>query len=192
MARPPPRFIITITKDQWIALMTKTRSNAEMILDSIEKTIGTPSNPIHPGANVYGKFMNFVLMTHAVEEYGKVLYLKDITPNSNGDYDIEYDYDKKGKTSKGLFKNHNHKFDLAIADLNELAIVHEGSFSDDFDSKSFDTDTAADWDSRLNIMNTDIDQDGNPIDITSTIDLDTLRQSVFDFKTKLLTFVIPK
>ncbi len=191
MLKPPLRFIITLTKDQWILLMTKTRSNVELILDSIEKTIGTPSDHIHPGANIYGKFIQFVALTHAVEEYGKLLYVLSLTPNANGKYEVEYNYDGKDKTSRGLFKNHNYKFGLAEKDLGPILTVRKGSFSDDFQKSAFDTDTKVEWDARLNILNTDIDQDGNPTNIYSSVDLDMLRQSVCDFKPKVMNFQIP-
>jgi len=169
--------------------MTKIRSNIESILESIQKTIGTKSNPIHSGANVYGKFIQYTAFTHAVEEYGKLLYVHSLTPDVNNEYRIEYD---KKETSNGLFKDHAHKFDLAQNDLGAITKVHEGAFSSAFSKTSFDTDTDADWDSRVNILNTDIDANGNPTNIYSSIDLDMLRQSTDDFLSKIRGFQILK
>lgn len=191
MSRPPKRHIITITKSQWIALMTKTRSNAESLVDVIEKSIGTPTQIIRVGGNAYTKLAYFATLTHAIEEYGKLLYLKGLSPNASGNYEIEYDKGGRQNVSRGLFKDHDYKINLAISDLNSSLEVHKGIMDDNFDNKIMDTDTKIDWNARLNIYNTDIDLEGNPTNIYSTIDLDLLRQSIFDFKTHLLGFRIP-
>jgi hypothetical protein len=52
--------------------------------------------------------------------------------------------------------------------------------------------TQVEWDARLNILNTDIDQAGNPTNIYYSVNLDMLRQSVCDFKPKVVNFQIPK
>ncbi len=185
MARRP---FINLTHDQWTALMTKTRANAESILTHIENTIGNTSNPISQGTNVYGKYMAYVLFSHAVEEYGKLLYLKNISPDANGEYVVEYD---KGQDSNGYFKDHSYKFQLAEQNLGEIVKVHEGSFDSQSFTSDFDVDTITDWDSRLNIMNTDINLDKTPTNITISVDLDMLRKNVFDFKNRVLRFSIP-
>lgn len=176
----------TINYNQWQLLQTKTRSNADHILRFLETIL---ANPTYPNllSNEY-VFECFALFTHAVEEYGKLLYLKSLTQDSNGNVIIEYDKDKK-TGSKGLFKDHKYKFNLAVNSLpDSIKVVYEGAFdSNVFDSSDFDIDTIPSWDARLNILNTDIDSDGNPTNITTNVDLDKLRQSVFDFRNLILS-----
>jgi hypothetical protein len=67
-----------------------------------------------------------------------------------------------------------------------ITVVYEGIFSSDFDSAVFDTDTETTWENRLNVLNTDIDDDGNPTNISFNVDIDKLRQCVFDFRNFLV------
>ena len=163
-----------LTKDQWIRVMVKTRSNTESILDSIRKTIGTVENPVHLDSNIYAKYIQYSAFTHAVEEYGKLLYLSKLNPDENGEYVVEY---QDVGSSKGLFRWHKYKFQLAAESLGKILEVNE--------NESVKTDLKQDpityWDSLVNILNTDIDENGEPTDIYSNIDLDKFRKSVEDF-----------
>lgn len=176
----------TITYDQWQSLQTKTRSNANHILQFLENILGSPS--YQRSIPTEFVFECFALFTHAIEEYGKLLYLKLLTPDITNVITIEYDKSKKSG-SNGFFKDHNYKFNLANNALpNSIKTVYEGAFdSNFFDSKIFDTDTIPNWDDRLNILNTDIDLNGDPTNITTNVDLDKLRQSIFDFRNLLLS-----
>jgi len=172
----------TITYDQWQSLQTKTRSNAEHILRFLENVIGTPSFPKHIHKEF--TFECLALFTHAVEEYGKLLYLKSLNHDSKRNVTIEYD---KKNGSKGLFKDHYHKFELAEKKIRSVLTVYNGGFTTTgFTKSGFTTATKADWDARLNILNTDIDSNGNPTNITVTVDLDKLRQSVWDLRQIIL------
>lgn len=101
-----------------------------------------------------------------------------MAPNEDGTYSIEY---------SNKFRNHKTKFGLALNALpKSITVVYEGSFSSDFDSVLFDTDTETTWENRLNVLNTDIDDDGNPTNISFNVDIDKLRQCVFDFRNFLV------
>jgi hypothetical protein len=54
--------------------------------------------------------------TYAVEEYGKILFLNNLnpTPENNNKIKVRYTHDKKA------FRDHNHKFNLALNDKEEV------------------------------------------------------------------------
>ena len=162
----------TITKEQMGSLQTKTRGNVGRMLDFLYEVLGSRAEPkIFPKIHV---FECYAIFTHAVEEYGKLLYLRTLEPDENGNFTINY---------LKKFKNHQTKFKLALKKLPEsIKVVYQGSFSSSFTSSSYTTDTEATWENRLNILNTDIDENGNPTDIGFDVDIDSLRQSVFDFR----------
>lgn len=169
---------MTITKQQWCSLQDKTRSNIIMLLDVIEKGIGTPTVPIHLGTNVYAPIIYFAILTHAVEEYGKLLYVQGLTPNQQNMIDVEYG---RGQNSRGIFTDHNAKFTIASNALPPSVIVIRSGFGAHYGGH-YDHGTTTTWDARLEILNTDIDANGDPTNITSQIDLNRLRASVFEFK----------
>jgi len=160
------------------SLQLKTRGNVDRMLQFLYQIIGYPDAKKHylTSEHVYECYAIF---THAVEECGKLLYLKSLTPDQSGNYTIEY---------SNKFRSHKTKFDLALGVLpKSITVVYEGKFSSEFDSDDFDTDTEATWENRLNVLNTDIDKDGNPTDISFNVDIDKLRQCVFDFRNFLVT-----
>lgn len=155
-----------------------------MILDVIEKNIGTPTHPINLGYNVYAPFVYFAILTHAIEEYGKLLYIQSLIPDQQGVVEIEYEK-ARGSTSRGIFRDHNAKFDLASNSLPPDVTVIHGGFGGNY-GRNYSSATTTTWDARLEVLNTDIDLSGNPTNITSQIDLNLLRKSVFDFKNIVL------
>jgi hypothetical protein len=66
-----------------------------------------------------------------------------------------------------------------------LTTFHNGNFAKNFGGLDYDTDIISDWEIRLNILNMDIDENGDGTKIP-LIDLDTLRSSVFEFKNLIL------
>jgi len=157
------------------SLQTKVCGNVSRMLDFLNKSLGSLVEPNYGMDKVY-VYENYVIFNHAVEEYGKLLYLRTLEPNENGKYTIEY---------RDKFRDHDTKFDLALADLPEsIKVVYKAPFdSSNFDSTNFSSeDTKPTWANRLNVLNTDIDDDGNPTDITFNVDIDELRKSVFDFR----------
>ena len=90
------------------------------------------------------------------------------------------------KQIPNTFKNHKVKFGKAIKELPKtLTTFHNGNFSKDYVGSDYDTDIISDWETRLNILNTDIDENGDGTKIP-LIDLDTLRSAVFEFKNLIL------
>lgn len=157
-----PRFK-EITQDQMDSLQSKVRGNVSRMLDFLNKSLGSPTDPNYAMDKVYS-YENYVIFNHAVEEYGKLLYLRTLEPNENGNYTIEY---------RDKFRSHEIKFGLALAALPEsIKVVY----------KAGSENTEPSWSNRLNVLNTDIDDDGEPTDITFNVDMDELRQSVFDFR----------
>jgi len=169
-----------ITETQWKKLQSETFSTIMAIMETVDVLIK------HTQAPAYGKntthIMCSALYTHAVEEYGKLLYLQPLLPNNGF---VEIDYDAK-------FKNHRFKFPLALSKLPESCkVLNDGPFSSDaFDSAIFDTGTISDWNTRLTIFNTDFDENGN-VKPYPTIDLKKLQQAVFDFRTEMYGVKLP-
>jgi len=155
------------------SLQIKVSENVSRMLDFLDKSLGSPAEHNYEMINVY-VYENYVIFCHAVEEYGKLLYLRTLKPDSDGNYEIEY---------RDKFRDHVTKFNLALAKLPEsIKVVYKGSFSSGFTSSGFNTDTKPSWANRLNVLNTDIDDNGKPTDITFNVNMDELRQSVFDFR----------
>ena len=166
-----------ISKEQMKSLQTKTRGNVDRMLQFLYQIIGYPEDKKYVLSKEH-VYECYAIFTHAVEEYGKLLYLRTLAPNEDGTYSIEY---------LNKFRNHKTKFGLALNVLpKSITVVYEGNFSSDFDSVSFDTDTETTWENRLNVLNTDIDDDGNPTNISFNVDIDKLRQCVFDFRNFLV------
>lgn len=155
-------------------LQLKVRENVDRMLRFLYRVIGYPEDQKHvlQPENIYECY---IIFNHAVEEYGKLLYLRSLMPDENENYVIEY---------KRKFRNHNTKFNLALEVLPEsIKVVYEGVFDNTiFDSKIFDTSTEVTWENRLNVVNTDIDDNGDPTNIEFRVDVDKLRQCVFDFR----------
>lgn len=167
-----------ITQQQWITLKSETYNNILAILETVEVLIG------HIGSNPQTsdgiKQMCAGLFSHAIEEYAKLLYLQSLQP-INGIIEIEYDGKRGGK-----FKNHEFKFELALKKLpTRSTTLREGAFDPNiFDSHVFDTGTVADWDTRLDIFNTNFDNNGNVVHYPM-IDFNTLSQAVSDYRTEM-------
>lgn len=166
----------TITKTQMDSLQNKTRGNVDRMLHFLYQVIGYPEDKKY-GLDKIHVYECYAIFTHAVEEYGKLLYLRSLKSDEKGNYTVQYD--KK-------FTNHIPKFRLALDMLPEsIKVVYQGDHSDDYVSSDYDTDIEATWKNRLNVLNTDIDDDGNPTDISFNVDIDKLRECVFDFRNYL-------
>ena len=140
-----------LKKQTWEMLTSDTLWNVWSLLDatrtlvdfSIEKSGGEDDffadSPI-VAAGLY---------THAVEEYGKYLYLKSIEP-INGEYRIDY---------WNEFRNHKKKFERALSNLpHECTLVHLGEDEDTrFYEPDFHNDIIADFETRQRIFYSDLD-----------------------------------
>jgi len=107
------------------------------------------------------------LYIHAVEEYGKYLYVQNL-PSTQGIVVVE----------RSQFYNHNFKINLAQNDLpNDCFDLKQGSYgSASYSQASYNVHEVADWKTRLTIFNTDL-EDGrtpqlpevNPADLTNAV-----------------------
>ena len=148
-----PEFRI-IKKQTWQMLTSDTLWNVWSLLDatrtlvysSMEKTEGGFGD----GLDEDSPSVAAGLYSHAVEEFGKYLYLKSIEP-IDGEYHINYSDE---------FLNHRKKFERALSHLpRECTLVHLGKISDDepFYDLDFQTDIIADFETRKRIFYSDLD-----------------------------------
>lgn len=154
---------------------TKIRGNISRMLDFLDKCLGLPDSPNHdmPKTHVYEMYSVF---THAVEEYGKLLYMKSLIQDTNNNYEVNYRY---------KFRDHTTKFNLALADLpDSIKVVFHAQFDESNSNSTNNTtkETVLNWDNKLNVLNVDLDDNNNPTDITFDVDIDILRKGVFDFR----------
>jgi hypothetical protein len=169
----------TITADQMNQTQTKIRGNVSRMLDFLDKCLGQPDSPNHDMTKIHVYEM-YSVFTHAVEEYGKLLYVKSLIPDTNGNYEVNYRY---------KFRDHVTKFNLALADLpDSIKVIFHAQFDEsNFDSTNNATEeTVPNWDNRLNVLNVDLDDNNNPTDITFDVDIDILRKCVFDFRNYII------
>lgn len=115
------------------------------------------------------------LYTHALEEYGKLVLLSTLEPRNNR---VSLD-----PINRELL-DHDVKIQLALEDLPaECGRVIVGIFDPAiFDPNIFHTHNTINWDTRLNIFNTDIDSNGNVVN-TPVIDLNGLQLAINEFRT---------
>jgi hypothetical protein len=108
------------------------------------------------------------IYTYAVEEYGKILFLNDLSPTStNPNLPIQYKATGQG------FLNHRHKIDLAWDALpDSCKLLREGGFTDTgFTQSGFTHDTPAKLETRLSIFFVDFNKEDNfcsPHDTTTS------------------------
>ena len=111
---------------------------------------------------------------HAVEEHGKYLYVNNL-PVSAGAVVVQ----------REKFRGHNFKIDLAKNDLPaDCFTLKQGAFqSSSFSRSSFDVHEVADWQTRLTILNTDLENGRTPAlpEVTKT----DLTKAVTQFKSHL-------
>lgn len=119
------------------------------------------------------------IYTYAVEEYGKILYLKSLSPSPPDSNKINLQY-------KRSFLNHHVKFPLAIKKLpdNVRTLVQEGGgFLDSgFLPSGFITEQRiiADFEARMSLFYADF-KDENTILEPPSLDRDVLEKAVEDF-----------
>lgn len=142
-----------ITVKQWVELKIKTLSNVEMILAVLIKNLGTRTESIDCPFDIMPVY--FALYTHAVEEYGKFCYLTELR-------------ESKGNVKIGTeFFNHEKKFQYAEKYTKSCTELKNES------GKKLKVT----WDSRLNIFNTDIDDQNNATDIEDNVRPTSLRMA---------------
>ena len=114
------------------------------------------------------------LYIHAVEEHGKYLYVKNL-PSNSGIVDIE----------RNSFRGHNFKIQLAREDLPpNCFILKQGNFdSSNFSRENFDVEEVPDWQTRLTIFNTDLENGRTPA--LPEVNKSKLETAVLEFKSHL-------
>jgi hypothetical protein len=146
-----------ITADQMNQTQKKIHRKISNMLDFLDQYLGQPDNPNQNMLQIYVYEM-YSIFTHAVEEYGKLLYMKSLIQDANGKYDVNYRY---------KFRDHTTKFNLALADLpKSINVVYPGGFTK----------------MSMNVLNVDLDDNNDPTDIEFDMDIDMLRKCVFDFR----------
>jgi len=165
-------------------IQTKIRGNVARMLDFLYKCVGDPNSPNHdmPDIHIYEIYS---ILTHAIEEYGKLIYLKSLTRNSDNKYDVDY---------SNKFTSHKTKFRLALKDLPDSikAAYPNGFATSGFTKLDQTTTVEPTWNNRLDVLNVDLVKDGlekgNPTDIEFNVDMDTLRKSIFEFRSYGLNY----
>src|SRR5687767_14187457 len=138
-----------ISVEQYERLKKDTFGTVWAILEAVKVLVSHTKSPAFVRDNT--PKVCTALYTHAIEEYGKLLYLASLS--ADGGF-VDIDYDSK-------FKNHSFKFRLALAKLpRSCTLLHKGGFGANF-GKGFDIDTETDWETRLSLLNTDFESNGN-------------------------------
>lgn len=116
------------------------------------------------------------LYTYAVEEYGKLLYLKSLHPSPPCNNKINLKY-------KLSFLNHPVKFRLALKELPDTCkILHEGSLTNrSYTSKSYNIDLIANFEARKRVFFADFTQDKKSIEMPPQVNKALLEKAVEKF-----------
>jgi hypothetical protein len=121
------------------------------------------------------------IYTYAVEEYGKIRFLNNLSPSSsNKIIKVPYTHRDNG------FLDHKHKFPLALndPDLPELCKVLRIDFEKgDFDGDDFVLGLSATFDARLSIFYADFngEEDYSSIKQPTKVDRPVLKEAVEKF-----------
>jgi AbiV family abortive infection protein len=169
-----------IPEDLWKQLMQETLDSVIRLLDASNKLLLNGGNE----AICAG------LYTYAVEEYGKLLLLKQYVP-SNGKVTIDYEKIFRDK-------RHKNKYRAAIENLKKQApecmILMKGSFDPVFfDPQIFDTTAPiiADFKTRMEIFYCDIADSGDGIKQVPPVDKSLLKNAIDKLKIIALAMTIP-
>jgi AbiV family abortive infection protein len=153
--------ILELTEDLWKKTIQEIPKGILRLLESAEKLLDNGGNE----AICAG------LYTYAVEEYGKLLLLKQYTPSA-GKVKIEY---------KNGFLSHTKKFSLAIKYLpTECITLKKGAFDPKiFDPNVFDTkQLIADQEARMGVFYCDFLNSGNDIKPIPYVDKTLLKNAI--------------
>ena len=146
-----------ITFDQMNQTQKKIRDNISSMLDFLDKCLGEPDKPNQEISEIYINEM-YSIFANAIEEYGKLVYMKSLIQDSDNNYEVNY---------RHKFRDHTTKYHLALTELpKSISDVFEAGFTK----------------MPMNVLNVDLDDNGNPTGITFDLDMNTLRKCVFDFR----------
>jgi AbiV family abortive infection protein len=164
---------LEISEDLWIKTMQETLNGIFALIDSVEKLLQNGGHvTVCSGLYMY-----------ALEEYGKLLLLKNCK-SIGGVAKIKY---------KNEFRSHLAKFGIAIRTLpQECTTLHEGAFDRTcYDSEAFDTNEIADCETRQGIFYTDFTMDGKHVKRIPTVNGELFKNAVTQLKTIILGMSIP-
>lgn len=153
--------ILVITEELWKKIMKETLQRILRLLESAEILLDNGGN----GAICAG------LYTYALEEYGKMLLLKQ-SSHVAGKVKIKY---------KNGFRHHPTKFRLAIKNLpNECTTLRRAIFDPKiFDSNIFDTEQViADLEARMAVFYTDFLDSGDGVKPIPPVDKKLLKNAI--------------
>ena len=143
-----------ITSDQMNQTQKKIRDNVSSMLDFLNQCLVEPNTEL---SEVYINEM-YSIFANAIEEYGKLVYMKSLTLDSENKYEVNY---------RHKFRDHTTKYHLALTELpKSINDLFEAGFTK----------------MPMNILNVDLDDEGNPTWITFDVDVNTLRKCVIDFR----------
>jgi len=143
-----------ITSDQMNQTQKKIRDNVSSMLDFLNQCLVEPNTEL---SEVYINEM-YSIFANAIEEYGKLVYMKSLTLDSENKYEVNY---------RHKFRDHTTKYHLALTELpKSINDLFEAGFTK----------------MPMNILNVDLDNEGNPTWIAFDVDVNTLRKCVIDFR----------
>ena len=156
---------LEITEELWQSCIQETLDGIWTLLESAERLLESGGNE----AICAG------LYTYAVEEYGKLLLLRQYNA-SNGKVKIEF---------RDIFRRHDKKFKVAIEALPpECTILHRGAFDPEvFDPKVFDTeDVITDLEARTSAFYCDFADSGDTVKGVPPVEEPLLRKAIDSFR----------
>lgn len=160
---------LEIAEELWKRTIEETLHGTVRLLQSAEKLLeGGGDEAICAG-----------LYTYAVEEYGKILLLKQYTPSA-GKVTIKF---------KDLFRAHSKKFGAAADNLPKECTTLKGPVFDPrvFDSRVFDTkEVIADFEARTAIFYCDLLDSADGIRPVPQVDMGRLTKAIRTLQTKTL------
>jgi hypothetical protein len=175
-------FLLLDKKGKWVENLEVTEKlwkemMEEIITRRIPKLLDCAERLLHDGGD---ESICAGLYTYAIEEYGKLLLLKQYSP-VNGKIHIEYRYH---------FRNHEPKFEIVIRNLpKECTTLRKGVFdSGVFDKKIFDVGQIADFEARLTTFYSDFTDSAVGIRSVPSVDKDCLQNAIKQFKISVSNF----
>ena len=122
------------------------------------------------------------LYTYAVEEYGKILVLKQ-SKHLNGQVKIKY---------KNKFRDHSTKFRAAIENLpSECITIGLIGFEEGFENGFQRKKTLSDWEARLAVFYCDFEDSGEDIKPPPPVSIERLRNAIVKLREITLSTPIP-
>jgi AbiV family abortive infection protein len=153
---------LPITEELWEKTMQEALTRILRLLDASEKFLNMEGDE----AVCAG------LYTYAVEEYGKLLFLKRYSP-IGGLVCIKY---------KDEFRNHTNKFKISLPNLPKGKVLARIGFEEGFAEGFQHIDTVANFETRLAIFYTDFDDSGKDLIPIPRVDSDKLRIAIDELR----------